>query len=99
MKTQWQIQMDYKKAMDAVTKLRSIAYNMDSNLDNLRNTISAIDNSWEGENSEAFIAKSRKVQDNIAVTADGMRKVAATIEEIARVTRDAELAAIRIVEQ
>lgn len=99
MKTAWQIQMDFKKAMDAANRLRSIASRMDSNANNLGSTIGAIDRSWDGENSEAYQAKGRKVQDNITTTASGIRRVAEAIEEIATRTRDAEMEAIRIAEE
>lgn len=99
MKTAWQIQMDFKKAMDAAERLRSIARSMDDNAGSLGGAINQVGNSWDGENSETYILKGRKVQENINTTADGIRKVAGAIEEIAIRTRDAELAAIAIAEE
>ena len=99
MKTVWQIQMDFKRAMEAASRLRSIASSMDNNAGSLGNTMGSIDRSWDGENSEAYLAKGRKVQNNISTTAAGIRRVAGAIEEIAIRTRDAEMAAIRIAEE
>ncbi|WP_029200335.1 hypothetical protein [Oribacterium sp. NK2B42] len=96
MKTAWQIQMDFRRAMNAVRKLRSIASSMDNNASNLGNTMGSINRCWDGENSEAYLAKGRKVQNNISTTANGIRRVAAAIEEIAIRTRNAEMAAIRV---
>ena len=96
MKTAWQIQMDFKKAMAAAAKLRGIANSMDNNAGALGSTLGSIDSSWDGENSEAYLAKGRKVQNNISTTAAGIRRVAEAIEEIAIRMRDAEMAAITI---
>ena len=96
MKTAWQIQMDFNRAMDAAKRLRSIARSMDNNATNMGNTIRTINGSWDGENSDLYIAKGTKVQGNISTTADGIRRVADAIERIAVRTRDAELAAISI---
>ncbi|MCR5556414.1 MAG: WXG100 family type VII secretion target [Butyrivibrio sp.] len=98
MKTVWQIQMDFDRAMDAARRLRSIASGMDSNAGQLGSTMNSIDRSWDGENSEAYLAKGKKVQNKLSVTANGIRQVAQAIEEIAIRTREAELAAIRIAE-
>ncbi|MCR4596565.1 MAG: hypothetical protein K5673_07260 [Lachnospiraceae bacterium] len=98
MKTVWQINMDFQKAMAAVERLNAIASGLESNADNLGTTIDSIDRNWDGENSEAYIVKGRKVQNNISLTAGGIRQVAATVEAIAIRTRDAELAAISIAE-
>lgn len=96
MKTAWQIQMDFKRAMDAAKKLRDIARSMDNNASSMGSTINSINGSWDGENSDLYITKGHKVQNNISTTADGIRKVADAIERIAIRTRDAELAAISI---
>ena len=96
MKSEWQIQMDFGKAMEAVNRLNRIAGDIDNNAGNLGNTMNSINNCWDGENSENYLAKGRKIQSNISKTASGVRKVAAAIERIAITTRDAELAAIRI---
>ncbi len=98
MKTAWQIQMDFRKAMDAARKLRNIADSMDHNADSLGGSIDSINRNWDGENSEKYITKGNKVQGNIRTTASGIRRVAEAIEEIAIRTRDAELAAIEIAE-
>ncbi len=96
--TAWQIQMDFEKAMRAAGELRGIARSMDSNAESMGNTINSIDTSWDGDNSQAYIAKGVKVKGNITETAAGIRKTAEAIEEIAIRTRDAELAAIQIAE-
>ncbi len=96
MKTMWQIQMDFKKAMEAAEKLRSIARRMDDNASDLAGTMTSINSSWDGENSELYLAKGQKVQGNISTTASGIRKVADAVERIAIRTRDAEIAAINI---
>ncbi len=96
MKTEWQIQMDFEKAMQAAEKLRGVAQKMDGNASDMSSTINSIDSNWDGENSDLFLEKGRRVQGNITLTAEGIRKVVNSIETIATRTRDAELAAIRI---
>ena len=96
--TAWQIQMDFERAMKAAEELRGIAGSIDDNASNMGNTINSIDNSWDGDNSQAYIAKGNKVKNNITETARGIRSTANAIEEIAIRTRDAELAAIQIAE-
>ncbi len=96
MRTAWQIQMDYNRAMNAARRLRAIAGSMDGNANSMGGAINSINGSWDGENSDAYIAKGRKIQNNINTTADGIRRAASAIEKIARRTRDAELAAISI---
>jgi uncharacterized protein YukE len=96
MRTAWQIQMDYRRAMDAARRLRAIAGSMDGNANSLGGALSSINGSWDGENSDVYIEKGRKVQSNINTTADGIRRTASAIEKIARRTRDAELAAISV---
>ena len=98
MKTEWQIHMDFNKAMRAAERLRQIARNVNNNASNLGSTMSSIDGSWDGENSDNYLSKGRRVQDKITRTASDIEKVAAAIEEIAIRTRDAELAAIQYAE-
>ncbi len=98
MKTEWQIQMDYNKAMDAARRLRGIATGMDNEANDMDRTINAINRAWDGENSEKYIAKGYQVKNKITATSAGIRRVADAIEQIATRTRDAELAAIRIAE-
>jgi uncharacterized protein YukE len=98
MKSEWQIHMDFNKAMRAAEKLRQISRNMNNNASSLGSTMTSIDGSWDGENSENYIAKGKKVEGKVTRTATDINKVASTVEEIAIRTRDAELAAIRIAE-
>ncbi|SFB82416.1 WXG100 family type VII secretion target [Butyrivibrio sp. YAB3001] len=95
-KTEWQIKMDFKKAMAAVNNLRKIANKLDDNNDDFGGVINLIDNNWDGENSEKFIGKGRTIQGKISETSAGIRKTADAIEDIAKRLRDAELNAIRI---
>ncbi len=96
MKSRRRIYMDFKKAMDAAKKLRNIAKSMNDNADSMDRAIRSIDNSWDGENSEAYITKGLKIKGNISTTAEGILRTAEAIEEIAERTKEAELAAIDI---
>lgn len=98
MKSEWQIHMDFEKAMRAVDKLRQIARNMNDNASNLGTTMTSIDTSWDGENSDNYLVKGKSVQGKVGQTAGDIDRVAKVVEEIAIRTRDAELAAIRLAE-
>ena len=100
MRTEYEIRMDFNKAMAQVGKLNAIASRL-GNLadDDLYSSLNNIERNWDGENSEAFLEKGHKAKDKINRTAEKVKKVADTIETIAKRTMEAELAAIRIAEE
>ncbi len=100
MKTEYEIYMDFRRAMDQANRLKTIANNM-SNLanDSMMSSLNAIRSSWSGENAEAFLNKGQSIQNRIELTAGDLYKVANAIITIAERTRDAELAAIAIAKE
>ena len=97
MKTQYEIYMDFRAAIDQVQELRSIASSMESiSNDQLQGTLNSVARNWQGENAEAYLTKAQGVRNKILLTAADIRKVADTIEEIAQRTYDAEIRAIEI---
>ena len=99
MKSEYEIYMDFYSAMDQVAKLRTISSDVESiGTDDIGGSITSIQASWTGENSESYIAKSEMVKEKVITTGGDIGKVADTIQAIAERIRDAELEALRIAE-
>lgn len=97
MKSEYQIWMDFRKAIDQAQRLRSVASNMDNYADyQMKGALNNVGNNWDGENSEAFLTKGEILRGKIGGIGDDLRKIADTVEKIAERTREAEMAAIRI---
>lgn len=97
MKSEYQVWMDFRKAEAQAQRLRAVAMNMNNLADwRMRGALDSVRSNWEGENSEAFLAKGEILKGKIEGTGDDLRKIADTVEKIAQRTRDAELNAIRI---
>ena len=100
MKTQYEIYMDFQKAMELANRLRSMAAKINSLADeNLQGSLTRIRTNWTGENAEAFLAKGDIVKNKVSATAKDILKTADAIAKIAERTRDAELAAITIAQE
>ena len=100
MKTEYEIYMDFRKAVNQANRLRAIANNMSSLAnDSMGGILNSIRSSWSGENADAFVYKGQNIQNRINSTANDLHKVANAIITIATRTRDAELAAIAIAKE
>ena len=99
MKSEYEIYMDFNNAMDQVGKLRKISGEVVGiGNDDIGGTIDNIETNWTGENSEAYVSKSKIVKGKVVSTGGDIGKVADTLEAIATRIRDAELEALRIAE-
>ena len=97
MKTEYEIYMDFKLAMEQVNKLRTISGEVKSiGSEEIGGTISSVETNWTGENSSSYVTKSKKVETKVVNTGGDLGKVAETIEAIAERIRNAELEALRI---
>lgn len=97
MRSEYQIWMDFRIAQEQVQNLRAVAARMEELADQrMQGALRRVGSNWKGENSEAFQGKGRILQNKITLTASDIRRIADAVEQIARRTRDAELAAIRI---
>ena len=97
MKSEYQINMDFQKAEAQVSELRSLANQMrDIANEELNRTLNNINANWDGENSEAFLAKGRMLKSRISNTATDIDRIADSIHAIAENTKRAELEAVRI---
>ena len=99
MRTEYEIRMDFNRAMAQVERLNGIANSLKALADeDLNASLTNIRSNWEGENAEAFLEKGQKAKQKVSTTASKITRVAATIKSIAERTMQAELAAIRIAE-
>ena len=97
MKSQYQIEIDYKAAINQAQKLEKIASNIKNMSSNdLETCMKQIDAKWKSTNATAFVGKGRTLQQQISETAKELDKAAKTIRSIAERTRRAELEALRI---
>lgn len=100
MKTQYEIYMDFQKAMELVNRLRSMANKINSLADeNFQGSLTRVKANWTGENAEAFLAKGGIVKNKVSATAQDILKTADAIAKIAERTKEAELAAITIAQE
>lgn len=100
MKSEYQIRMDFQRANDVASDLRSIARDTrDAANLGLQGALTRIKSSWEGENSDAFLVKGDYLKRQIIDLADDVESIAKAIERIAENTLEAEMRAIRIAEE
>ncbi len=99
MKSEYEIYMDFNNAMNQVSNLRKISGAVsDIGNNEIEGAIQSVQSNWTGENSDAYVAKSKTVKGKVVETGNDIGKVANTIEAIATRIRDAELEALRIAE-
>ncbi len=97
MKSKYQIELDYKAAINQAQKLETIASNIKNMSSNdLETCMTQIKAKWESTNATTFINKGRTLQQQISETAKELEKTAKTIRSIAERTRRAEMEALRI---
>lgn len=61
--------------------------------------LGTIAQNWQGENADGFLNKAGITQKKVSAQAAQIREIADTVERIAVNYRDAELEAIRVVEE
>ena len=97
MRTEYEVYMDFDRAMEQVGKLRQIAKDVDAiGNDDVGGTKKSIQKDWTGDNSVAYIEKVEIVEGKIIDTGKDIIRIADAVETIAINTRDAELEAIAI---
>lgn len=91
------IQFNYNKAIQQANSLMDISNDIRKiATDKLNDSIQAIDKNWDGANSKKFIAKSKKLKDEVEDSANDIRKISDAIKKMAKEIYDAEMESIRI---
>lgn len=91
------IQFNYNKALQQADSLLNISNDIRKiATDKLNDSIQAIDKNWDGENSKKFLAKSKKLKDQVEDSADDIRRISDAIKKMAKEIYDAEMESIRI---
>ena len=95
--TRLEIIFNYTQAMRQAQKLDEIAGQLERLAkDRYGDTIWGIRNAWNSDNSEQYLVKARKVQNDILETAKKLRRIAESIRTTAEAIKRAELAALDI---
>jgi len=93
-KSLFEINLDYAKAIRQAEQLEAVASELTSLAGNdFQGCLNNIANNWKGENSQAYIRKGTKLKGDMENSAKQLRMVARTIRNIAERTRRADLAA------
>lgn len=100
MKSEHEIYLNFRKANNLVSELRSIARDTRRMASGeFQGALNQADRAWNGENSEEFLRKGLKIKSNLQTMADDVDKIANTIEQIADNTYRAEMRAVRIAKE
>lgn len=95
--TALQVQINFNKAKALAKEIESIASDLLRLAKNdLPESAGALATAWQGGNARHFIAKEDAVANDIAQTAQNLKKIAQAIRTAAKRTYDAEMRAIEI---
>lgn len=99
MVTQSTIEFDFQRAKQQADNLENLVQELKKlSTQSFEGTITDISSSWKGENSNAYLKKSRRLQNDMNVTTDSLVGVVSDIREIARKIYQAEMSALEIIE-
>lgn len=97
MASRYQIQLQYRTALQQAAKLDELVENL---LHTARNgigeTMSELQVCWTGENAQAYLVKGNRLKKKIVDTANDLKKAAAAIRRIATNTYNAEMRALEL---
>ena len=99
-KSSFQIRMNYHRAIQQADSLLEVASELQRNADSdFQDCISQISGSWTGDSAAAYLRKCDLLRERILLSAKQLRKTAEAIKQIAKRTYDAEMRALRIMQQ
>ncbi len=98
MKTRAEIEFDFQKALGQADSIDGIADSLSGKASNLDSTMTAISNSWKGDNSQAYVAKGAVLKGKMDGTSGELHAIASAIRTIARRLYEAEMAALAVAE-
>lgn len=91
------IQMEFRKAKEQADRLEQVARELTQlSCIQLDDTLSEINSAWKSDTSNAFIRKGRRMQEQLNIRANEIKRTAAAIRTIANNTYKAEMQAYQI---
>ena len=94
------INLDYQRAIEQADALEELASGLKGMAEeDVSKLMKDIKLAWEGDNSEAYLAKVGIFQQNVQKTSAKMSNIAATVRQMAENIRDAELENLRLAQE
>lgn len=94
------IELDFIRAMQQAEKIESIASNLNS-LANAKfnDTLQTLSSNWKGGSAALYLQKGEQLRENINQTAAALRGIAGEIKAEAKRLRQADLAALAMIQE
>ncbi|MCC8104030.1 MAG: hypothetical protein LIP11_17875 [Clostridiales bacterium] len=97
MSTASTIQINFDNAKKQASELETIASELKQLADSdLEDTLNSVARNWESNNADVYIKKGNQVQQDILDISIQLTKTATSIRKIAKITYDAEMAALNL---
>ncbi len=97
-KTSYSIYLDYQKAIRQAERLEQAAKELQKEIARMDDCYSSIQASWKSNSANAYLAKLRKVRQEIDSVENNLTESAAAVRKIAKNTYEAEKRALLIAE-
>jgi len=95
-KTSYSIYLDYQKAIKQAERLEQAAKELSKEVAKMDDCYSSIQAAWKSDSASAYLAKVRKVREELNTVENNLSETAATIRKIAKNTYEAEKRALVI---
>ena len=96
MNTEWEIDLDYNRAIAQARKLEEVASQLEGSVVKaMAEMAEELSGAWKGSSGRLYISKVTGRQEELKTTAGKIRKIAKTIREEAREIRNQEKMALR----
>lgn len=94
------VEITFSEALRQARRIEACADDMSRVANtNLPGICSEIGDAWQGDSAGAYLSKVETSAGNIATTANRLYEIARTLQTVARIFRDSELAAIELAER
>ena len=95
--SRYTIEMNFTKARQQAKQLENAAFRLERIASgSMEDAMNSISGNWKGENAGNYLKKAEKVQNDIHKVSKELKNTAQAIERIAKVTYDAEIAALEL---
>lgn len=98
-KTSYSIYLDYRKAVSQAERLEKAAQELRKEYNRMEDCYTSVSGAWKGDNANAYLAKIRKLQQEINRVEENITQAAIAVRRIARVTYDAEQRALELAKE
>ena len=97
MKSLYEIDLDYRRAMNQAAELDQLASQLDTQAnDNFPGIIEQVKGAWQGDNANKYVSKANNLPGKMKGAAEDLRTIASTIRTIAQNTYNAEKTAYEL---